>query len=100
MRRYAIWSSVDWPSRRMVMGGFFQMHSDLHPETQIDLFITEPFDFEEEYAGALVGELLPALSSRFVRLATLIRMKEAAGREKDREDIRQLQMLAKESADE
>jgi hypothetical protein len=71
----------------------FQMHSDLHPDTRIDLFVSEPFDFDEEYDQALVGELLPGLATRFVRVATLIRMKEAAGREKDLEDIRQLKLL-------
>ncbi len=71
----------------------FQLHSDLHPETRIDVFVTEPFDFDEEYDQALVGELLPGLGTRFVRIATLIRMKEAAGREKDLEDIRQLKLL-------
>lgn len=33
------------------------------------------------------------LYARFVRIEILIHMKEAAGREKDREDIRQLRLL-------
>lgn len=40
--------------------------SDLHRETNIDVFVAEPFDFEREYANALQGELAPALSVRFV----------------------------------
>ena len=71
----------------------FQMHSDQHPETCIDLFVTEPFDFDYEYNHALTGDILPGLQVRFVRLETLINMKKLADREKDREDIRQLQML-------
>jgi hypothetical protein len=76
--------------KRMVV---FQLHSDRHPETRIDLFVAEPFDFDHEYDNALVGEILPGLYARFVRIETLIRMKEAAGREKDREDVRQLRSL-------
>lgn len=76
--------------KRMIV---FQLHSDRHPETRIDLFVSEPFDFDAEYEQALTGEILPGLQVRFVRVEALIRMKEAAGREKDREDIRQLKAL-------
>lgn len=78
----------------------FQMHSDLHPETRIDLFVTEPFDFDSEYARALVGEILQGLQTRFVRLDTLIQMKQAAARPKDLEDIRQLRILQQEADNE
>lgn len=71
----------------------FSLYSDKHPETRIDLFVTEPFDFEQEYNNAMVGTILPGLQTRFVRIETLIRMKEGTGREKDREDIRQLRLL-------
>ena len=71
----------------------FQLHSDRHPDTRIDLFAAEPFDFDHEYDNALIGEILSGLHARFVRIETLIRMKEAAGREKDREDVRQLRSL-------
>jgi hypothetical protein len=71
----------------------FQLHSDRHPETRVDLFAAEPFDFDQEYDNALVGEIVPGLYIRFVRIETLIRMKEATGREKDREDVRQLRRL-------
>jgi len=82
--------------RNMVV---FQMRSDLHRETSIDLFVREPFDFDSEYDQALIGELLPGLKACFVRLDTLIRMKEATGREKDREDVRQLQLVRQDSRD-
>lgn len=71
----------------------FQLHSDRHPETRIDLFVTEPFDFDTEYDRAMIGEILPDLPARFVCVATLLRMKESAGRPKDLEDIRQLRLL-------
>lgn len=77
----------------------FQMHSDRHPDTRIDLFAAEPFDFDHEYDNALVGEILPGLHARFVRIETLIRMKEAAGREKDWEDVRQLRSLLEDPDD-
>jgi len=78
----------------------FQLHSDRHPETRIDLFVAEPFDFDHEYGMALVGTISPGLQARFVRLETLIRMKEATGREKDREDVRQLRLLQKDAGHE
>lgn len=77
----------------------FQMHSDRHPDTRIDLFAAEPFDFDHEYDNVLVGEILPGLHARFVRIETLIRMKEAAGREKDWEDVRQLRLLLEDPDD-
>lgn len=76
--------------KRMVV---FQLHSEQHRETRIDLFVDEPFDFDVEYDSALTGPILPGLEVRFVRLETLLRMKETAGREKDREDVRQLKRL-------
>jgi hypothetical protein len=76
-----------------------QLHSDLHRETRIDLFVAEPFDFDEEYRHAKVGELLPGLPARFVRVQTLIRMKEESGREKDLEDVRQLRLLMEHDDD-
>jgi hypothetical protein len=75
----------------------FQLHSDRHPETCIDLFVSEPFDFDTEYERALVGDICPDLPARFVCLDTLLRMKEDAGRPKDLEDIRQLLLLAGDS---
>jgi hypothetical protein len=71
----------------------FQLYSERHRETQIDLFVTEPFDFDVEYANAKIWELVPGQPVRFVRLETLIEMKESAGRAKDLEDLRQLRLL-------
>src|SRR5258706_4230439 len=51
------------------------------------------FDFDAEYDNAVLGEPLPGVSARFVRIETLLRMKETAGRAKDLEDIRQLKLL-------
>jgi len=78
----------------------FQLHSEQHPETRIDLFVAEPFDFDEEYEKALIEEFLSDQRVRFIRVETLIAMKELADREKDREDIRQLKILIENSEDE
>ena len=67
-----------------------QFWSDAHRETSVDVFVTEPFSFDEEYARALVAPLHGELSIRFVSLATLIRMKEEANRPQDRADIEEL----------
>jgi hypothetical protein len=68
-------------------------HSDAHRETPIDLFITEPFDFEGEYRSALVQESAPGLPVRIVRLESLLRMKAEAGRGQDLADIDELNLL-------
>jgi hypothetical protein len=71
----------------------FQLWSDRHRETPIDLFVSEPFDFDTEYGRAFVGELAPGLSVRFVALETLIRMKEAVGRPRDLDDVQHLRWI-------
>ncbi len=71
--------------------------SDAHRETPIDLFVFEPFEFETEHSLALQGELLPDLTARFVSIPTLIRMKEAANRARDLDDIEHLRMILQES---
>ena len=66
-----------------------QFWSDSHRETPVDMFVTEPFDFEEEYRKALVKPL-GRTDVRFVSIPTLIRMKQAAGRPQDEIDIEYL----------
>jgi hypothetical protein len=66
---------------------------DAHPDTPVDVFVTEPFDFDEEYARALVKPL-GAVAVRFVSIPSLIRMKEIAGRPQDKIDIDYLRKLA------
>jgi hypothetical protein len=67
--------------------------TERHRETQIDVFVTEPFDFDVECANAKIWELVPGQLVHFVRLETLIEMKKSAGRAKDLEDLRQLRLL-------
>lgn len=67
--------------------------SDRHRETPVDVFVAEPFAFDEEYARAL-RKPLGSVDVRFVSIATLIRMKEAAGRAQDRIDVEYLRRIA------
>lgn len=66
---------------------------DRHRETPVDVFVTEPFPFDEEYSRALVKPL-GSIPARFVSIPSLIRMKESAGRPQDRIDIEYLRKLA------
>ena len=67
--------------------------SDQHPESSVDIFVYEPFDFHQEFTGAMVGEVLPGLSGALCLIPTLIRMKEAAGRPRDLDDIQHLRWI-------
>ena len=66
--------------------------SDAHRETPVDVFVAEPFDFDVEFGRALVKPLHGAIPVRFVSIATLIRMKEAAGRSQDKIDVEYLRI--------
>lgn len=67
--------------------------SDIHRDTPVDIFVTEPFDFAREYEQATVREVSPGLPVRIVRLSTLFEMKRATGRLKDLADIDELSLL-------
>ena len=67
--------------------------SDGHLDTSIDIFVTEPFNFDAEYEQAYVQELIPGRPLRVARLDTLITMKRMAGRGKDLADIAELENI-------
>lgn len=75
-----------------------QLWSDRHRATSIDIFVREPFPFDEEYANSLIKPLYGTVEVRFVSIPTLIKMKEAAGREQDRIDIEHLRMRLEDHA--
>lgn len=77
-----------------------QFWSDQHRETPVDVFVTEPFPFDDEYRIALVKPLHGQTPVRFVSIPTLIRMKEAAGRPQDRIDIEHLRMRLEDNGGE
>ena len=67
-----------------------KLWSDEHQRTPVDIFVYEPFDFQE-FATALTVEVCPGLLARVVSLETLLRMKRDAGRAQDLVDIEELQ---------
>ena len=67
--------------------------SDKHRETMLDVFVYEPFEFDMEYSGAMLGELFTGLRARFVSIPTLINMKERANRPRDLDDIQHLRWI-------
>ena len=67
--------------------------SDLHRETPLDIFVSEPFDFEHEYGSADIRETAPGLPVRIVALETLLAMKRLAARPQDLADIDEINLL-------
>ena len=72
------------------------LQSTLHPETTVDIFVTEPFDFDETYKTATTVELTPDIKLCLVSIPTLIKMKQNTGRAKDQDDIHHLEIILKE----
>jgi len=72
-----------------------QFWSDAHPETPVDVFVAEPFDFDREFENALVKPL-GSVDVRFVSIRALIAMKEAAGRPQDMSDVEHLRKRLKD----
>jgi hypothetical protein len=70
--------------------------SDQHRFAPVDVFVFEPFDFEQEDKEALQGEVAPGLVVRFVSITTLIAMKELAGRPNDHVDVQHLRWILEE----
>ncbi len=64
-----------------------QFWSDEHIETPVDIFVTEPFNFDEEYSQSKNKPLSDGKSVYFVTIPTLIKMKESSGRPQDLLDI-------------
>lgn len=71
----------------------FQMRTTEPGDVPVDLFITEPFNFEQVFPQALLVEVASGIEVPFVPYETLLKMKAEAGRPKDLEDIRILRQL-------
>jgi hypothetical protein len=71
----------------------FSLHSDRHAETEIDLFVRSPIDFQRAYPTAHRARLADDVEVCFVPYADLIEMKRRAGRPQDLADIEQLESL-------
>jgi len=72
-------------------------HADQSPETAVDIFVTEPFDFDKEYNAAVAAEINPELIVKIISIPALIRMKKEAGRPRDLDDVMHLEMIADET---
>lgn len=70
----------------------FSMWSQEHPTLEVDLFVTEPFDFETVYARALRVPL-ERTSATVISRDDLIAVKKRVGRHKDVEDVNALEAL-------
>jgi predicted nucleotidyltransferase len=70
----------------------FSLWSPAHPTLEIDLFVSEPFDFTAVYARALRVPL-ERTEATVIALADLIALKRQVGRPRDQEDIAALEAL-------
>ena len=81
-----------WRSEKGML--VFQLHSDLHKTTPIDIFVYEPFDFNFEYDRAIEEPVAPGINARIIGLEVLLEMKRTANRLKDQVDLEALQKIA------
>ena len=72
----------------------FSLASPAHPATEVDLFVEEPFPFEEAYSRAVRADLGEACVW-IAGIADLVAMKRRAGRPQDLEDVRNLEAIAR-----
>jgi len=70
-----------------------RLWSDVHRRTPIDVFVYEPFDFQEEFARAKWEPVAGGARAPVVSYETLMAMKKQAGRDKDLLDIQALKKL-------
>jgi len=75
------------------------LQSPHHPETTIDIFVSEPFDFNLAYDSSNCAILTPDIHFNIVNIPTLIKMKQQAGRAKDLDDIDHLTLILEDKND-
>lgn len=80
----------DWTTNRHMI--VFQLWKPKGPQFRLDVFTTEPFDFEDAWKRRLEGNI-GGVTIPIVPLAELLTMKKEAGRPKDIEDIRVLEAI-------
>lgn len=71
----------------------FTLWSPAHPTLEINLFVSEPFDFDPVYARALCVPL-EKTEATIIALEDLIALKRGVGRPRDLDDIAALESLA------
>jgi len=74
----------------------FSVWSPQDPVAEIDLFVSEPLDFDAVYSRA-VRVALDTTTICVIGLEDLIELKERSGRPRDLEDVAALRALAAES---
>ncbi len=72
------------------------LQSSQHRETTIDIFVTEPFDFDRAYNDAIRAEITADIHFNMVSIQTLIKMKERSNRGRDMDDIEHLKLILAE----
>ena len=73
----------------------FSLWSDRYPGLEVDLFVSEPLDFDAAYARAVRVQLTSTFAT-VVSLEDLVALKRAAGRPVDLADIQALQALSED----
>ncbi len=78
-----------------------KLWSDAHRRTPIDIFVHEPFPFDEAFHNAVSVTIGPGLTVPVIGLRDLQSMKRAAGRPQDLADIAELDRVQqlKQSSD-
>lgn len=71
----------------------FSLWSPAHPTLEIDLFVSEPFEFDAVYARA-PRVPLENIEATVIALEDLIALKRQVGRPRDQEDISALESLS------
>lgn len=70
-----------------------KLWSDEHRRTPVDVFIHEPFDFDEEWSKSIRHKVSDTTDIPILCYESLLLMKQSAGREKDLLDISALRKL-------
>ena len=70
----------------------FSLWSPAHPTLEIDLFVSEPFDFDAVYSRA-IRVPLEKIEATVIALEDLIALKRQVGRPRDLEDVIALESL-------
>jgi hypothetical protein len=73
----------------------FSLWSDRFPGLEVDLFVSEPFDFDATYARAVVVPL-DEISATVVSLDDLVELKRTSARPLDLADVEALESLRAE----
>ena len=71
----------------------FQLVSDDHPETPVDVFGATPFDFGDQYARAVRHPVLGGPEAPVLALDELLEMKRQVARAKDLVDVDELSRM-------